>query len=163
MSWQYRFHSGDLIVAEKKAGVTFNGQPAKANPWVEDFHMMLSRRLSQTDQRSLPDNRRHQSAASIIDYARLVFNGADIPLHTLMYRTTHPWDHAAGVLMAEELGLCAARLDGSRYRWNDITAAGLEREGLLIAPPEKWNIVLQSIYPNVTPESVEKLAFAVKL
>lgn len=157
MSWQYHFHSGDLIITEKGAGVTLNGEKASYHAaWPKDeWQLMLSRRLSNTDECAIPIGRRHGSIASVVDYAGLI-NGAKVPLHTLAYRTTYPWDHVCGALMAEELGLCAARLDGSRYRWNDIT-----REGLLIAPPDKWNMVLRSIYPNQS-KPIEKMAFEFK-
>ena len=48
--------------------------------------------------------------------------------HALYWRTL-PWDHAPGTLLAEEVGLTVARLDGSEYRpWDGrsglLTAAG---------------------------------------
>ncbi len=51
----------------------------------------------------------------------------------ILYHRTLPWDHAAGVLLIEEAGGRAARLDGQGYRVDD------DRTGLLVAAdPMLW-------------------------
>ena len=51
-----------------------------------------------------------------------------------LYFRTHPWDHAAGVLLVQEAGGIARRLDRSPY------SAGDEKDGLLVATNEPlWN------------------------
>ncbi|KWV90632.1 hypothetical protein AUC45_14385 [Erythrobacter sp. YT30] len=67
--------------------------------------------------------------------------GAEYPLlasgvHDFaMYWRTLVWDHAAGILILEEAGGKAGRLDGSPYRVGDISGEGL----LLAGSPEKWD------------------------
>ena len=58
-----------------------------------------------------------------IEYPTLVAGDVDF----LLYWRTLPWDHAPGVLFAEEAGFRAARPDGTAYRCGD------GRHGLVVA------------------------------
>jgi fructose-1,6-bisphosphatase/inositol monophosphatase family enzyme len=59
--------------------------------------------------------------------------------HALYWRTL-PWDHAPGTLIAEEVGLSVARLDGSKYRPWDA------RYGVLTATDQRvWDVVRGSL------------------
>jgi fructose-1,6-bisphosphatase/inositol monophosphatase family enzyme len=63
------------------------------------------------------------------NYPAMLLEGPDL----ILYQRTLPWDHAAGVLMIEEAGGRAARLDGLCYRVDD------DRAGLLVAAdPVLW-------------------------
>ena len=63
-----------------------------------------------------------------------------------LYWRTLPWDHAPGALLAEEVGLTVARLDGTPYRpWDG-------RSGLLTAAtPSVWDAVRSAL-----PDTLEK-------
>lgn len=66
--------------------------------------------------------------------------------HALYWRTL-PWDHAPGTLIAQEAGLCVARLDGSEYRPWDA------RFGVLTATDqETWNTV-RAVLPSELDDS----------
>jgi fructose-1,6-bisphosphatase/inositol monophosphatase family enzyme len=72
-----------------------------------------------------------------LDYPDLVAGSVDF----LLYWRTLPWDHAPGVLFAEEAGCHAARPDGSPYRPGD------GRTGLLVSHPSVWSRVHQVLFP----------------
>ena len=60
--------------------------------------------------------------------------------HTLLFRKTLPWDHAAGVLLQREAGGYAARFDGEPYRPSEING------GLLLAPDAaSWHELKQAL------------------
>jgi fructose-1,6-bisphosphatase/inositol monophosphatase family enzyme len=67
------------------------------------------------------------------DYLGLV----DGRLHFALYRRLRPWDHAAGVLLVEEAGGCAALTDGSPYR-----PVYTEETILLTAGKRSWDEVV---------------------
>lgn len=64
--------------------------------------------------------------------------------HAALFHRTLPWDHAAGVLMVQEAGGHAAKLDGSAWRPTDRGG------GLLLASDETiWRVVSDTLL--VTP------------
>ncbi|MEM9201683.1 MAG: inositol monophosphatase [Actinomycetota bacterium] len=62
-----------------------------------------------------------------IEYPKIIAGAADF----ITYWRTLPWDHAAGVLIAEEAGLCAVRPDGTPYRVDDGA------DGLIVGHPRR--------------------------
>ena len=63
--------------------------------------------------------------------------------HFSLYRTLHPWDHAAGVLLHKEAGGYSALLNGDLYSGADKVY------GLLTTPDEKyWNSINAYLKPN---------------
>ncbi|WP_329106959.1 inositol monophosphatase [Micromonospora sp. NBC_01699] len=61
----------------------------------------------------------------------------------LFWRTL-PWDHAPGVLLLQEAGGVARRLDGEPYHPAD------DRDGLLVAADEQtWHTVRETLLPDV--------------
>jgi fructose-1,6-bisphosphatase/inositol monophosphatase family enzyme len=61
-----------------------------------------------------------------------------------LFGTTHPWDHAPGVLFLEEAGGVAWRLDGTPYRLAD------DRSGLLVAQNQQvWDTVHTTLVSRV--------------
>lgn len=77
---------------------------------------MLSRLRDRLEVRAIPRCAAHNYPAMLQGEPHLIY-----------YERTLPWDHAAGVLLIEEAGGRAARLDGSDYRLDD------DRAGLLVA------------------------------
>ena len=66
-------------------------------------------------------------------------------LHFLFFYRTLVWDHAPGVLIAEEAGGLVRRLDGTEYSPVD------DRKGLLCAnSPEMWTSVQRTLVPSIS-------------
>ncbi|MNY77832.1 hypothetical protein D3C86_2178640 [compost metagenome] len=62
-------------------------------------------------------------------------------IHFLMYKKLMPWDHLAGVLIAQESGAHAARLDGTPYLPHHVDG------GLLVASdPDAWQELKSRIF-----------------
>jgi fructose-1,6-bisphosphatase/inositol monophosphatase family enzyme len=69
-------------------------------------------------------------------------------LHFVLFWRTLPWDHTAGVLLVEEAGGMARRLDGSPYHPSD------GRTGLLVAAnAEIWRVVHDALLAAGPPTS----------
>ena len=65
-------------------------------------------------------------------------------LHFLFFYRTLVWDHAPGVLIAQEAGGLVRRLDGTEYSPVD------DRKGLLCAnSPETWKSVQRTLVPSI--------------
>ena len=65
-------------------------------------------------------------------------------LHFLFFYRTLVWDHASGVLIAQEAGGFVRRLDGTEYSPVD------DRKGLLCANnPEMWKSVQRTLVPAI--------------
>lgn len=65
-------------------------------------------------------------------------------LHFLFFYRTLVWDHAPGVLIAQEAGGLVRRLDGTEYSPVD------DRKGLLCANnPETWTSVQRTLVPSI--------------
>ena len=63
--------------------------------------------------------------------------------HFALYNKLMPWDHLAGVLIHQEAGGHAARLDGSAYRSSHLDG------GLLIAPDkDSWSELKQALWES---------------
>lgn len=65
-------------------------------------------------------------------------------LHFLFFYRTLVWDHAPGVLIAQEAGGFVRRLDGTEYSPVD------DRKGLLCANnPDTWTLVQRTLVPSI--------------
>jgi fructose-1,6-bisphosphatase/inositol monophosphatase family enzyme len=65
--------------------------------------------------------------------------------HFALFQRMLPWDHAPGVLFAEEAGATARRLDGSAY------VPGDQRRGLLVAQnAEVWRLVRETVLADLS-------------
>lgn len=65
-------------------------------------------------------------------------------LHFLFFYRTLVWDHAPGVLIAQEAGGLVRRLDGTEYSPID------DRKGLLCAAnPEMWSSIQRTLVPSI--------------
>lgn len=73
-----------------------------------------------------------------LDYPDLVRGAVDF----LFYWRTLPWDHAPGVLFAQEAGLHAARPDGSEYHPGD------DAFGLLVSHRQVWDNVRNALFKS---------------
>ena len=101
----------------------------------------------------LPDSLRptaEAASASFLKIERRRCAGHNYPsfakneLHFLFFYRTLVWDHAPGVLIAEEAGGFVRRLDGTEYSPVD------DRKGLLCATnPEMWSSIQRTLVPSV--------------
>lgn len=73
-----------------------------------------------------------------LDYPDLVAGDVDF----LAYWRTLPWDHAPGVLFAQQAGLRAQRPDGAAYQPGD------DRVGLIVSHPSVWDAVRSSLFAD---------------
>ena len=133
--------SGRLCWAAAGAGYWVDGQQVRAKqdaaeqPVIGISALWQRRPERLAAVRSLLECRFHlvdipRCAAAL--YPAMLGEGPDLAL----FERTLPWDHAPGVLMIEEAGGRAARLDGSPY---DLDA---DRTGLLVATdPSLWGHV----------------------
>jgi fructose-1,6-bisphosphatase/inositol monophosphatase family enzyme len=120
-SWIYQPQFDLLAVASRGAGATVNGATANAPPpgiVAEDWHGVVKDRflpedLKQTVSRTTATfGPRHDGFnCAGMEYPALVSGGVSF----LFYWRTLPWDHAPGVLLAEEAGCLALRPGGQPY------------------------------------------------
>lgn len=132
-SWMWNPAAAQMCVAERGSGAYTNGVRVEGAPpatSLSDLRGVVKRRF-------LPDDVKAQVAENEsrfggylpgrgcagVEYPDLVTGAVDF----LFYWRTLPWDHAPGVLFAEEAGFQAVRPDGTEYR------CGSSRDGLVVA------------------------------
>lgn len=152
-SWIFAPVSGALVMAEQGSGVFYQdtrqtGQQNKrialaANMAGQDLAGVVYSRYMPDDVRQWVMTRADESfrthqprGAAAAEYPRLLRREVDF----LLYWRTLPWDHVPGVLMVNEAGGRAQRLDGRPYTALD------QGFGLLVASDdEAWERVLQRL------------------
>ena len=126
-SWIWIPAVGQMCVAERGAGSYTNGARVQGEPLasLQQLHGVVKHRFLPDDVAERVVANEHRFAAHLpgIEYPTLVAGDVDF----LLYWRTLPWDHAPGVLFAEEAGFRAARPDGTAYRCGD------GRHGLVVA------------------------------
>jgi fructose-1,6-bisphosphatase/inositol monophosphatase family enzyme len=141
-SWMLAPLSHRLAIAVRGQGATLNGDRVK----VTSAPQTLSKCRGAVLTRFLPEEMKNSLFAGKDEFAELLpgrrCSGIDYPSLVageqdfLMFWRLLPWDHAPGVLFAEEAGGVVARLEGSKYLPGD------QQPGLLIArDPEVWRSV----------------------
>lgn len=132
-SWMWQPSTGEMLVAERGSGSYANGARVHGAPPTASPGGLSGI----VKQRFLPDEIRTRVLANErrvgtylpgpncagVEYPALVAGEIDFAF----YWRSLPWDHAPGVLYAEEAGFRALRPDGGEYR------CGSRREGLVIA------------------------------
>ena len=146
-SWILDPMSNRLVVAEKGAGAWIDSEQihvdSGSTPLNEMTGAVLRRYLSQ-------DFRDHIATVET-QFGEITLGskcaGFDYPdicigsMHFAMYWRTLPWDHAPGVLILQEAGGIARRLEGGSYRPSDH-----EGSGLLAARNEDiWSLVAETL------------------
>ncbi len=121
-SWIWRPADDRMYLAERGAGATCNGQTLRRQVAPTDPGQLrgavLTRFLDDKTAAAVQRNRHrfgpicggHRCAG--VDYPLLAEGAIDY----LLFWRTLPWDHVPGVLLVEEAGGTAKRLDGSAYR-----------------------------------------------
>ena len=145
-SWMLDPVAGIMHVAERGSGAFIDGarvRAAEACPPIREMRgAILKRFLSAEDRARLAP--REALLKAVLpgfmcagrEYPAVVSGEEQFALFQRML----PWDHAPGVLFAEEAGAMARRLDGSRYVPGDL------RPGLLVAQnPAVWRLVRETM------------------
>lgn len=139
-----------LVVAEKGSGTWINGDRINVDRKDLDLSEMngavLRRFLSQDFQRHITEVEGEFAQLSVgskcagFDYPDICVGAS----HFAMYWRTLLWDHAPGVLILEEAGGIAQRLNGDRYLARDY-----QRNGLLAARNvDIWNSSRERLVPK---------------
>jgi len=131
-SWMWHPASRTMAVAERGSGSFLNDQRVTMKPVAD-----VSRAVGVVKDRFLPDDVAATVLANEARFGRYDAGrgcaGVEYPalvaddVAFLLYWRTLPWDHAPGVLFAEEAGGVAVRPDGRRYR------CGEDGLGLVVA------------------------------
>ncbi|SEP47259.1 fructose-1,6-bisphosphatase [Rhodospirillales bacterium URHD0017] len=125
--WILDLPTGSMAVALKGEGVTLDGaavkRPKPARPPIGFVGYKVKKEF---DRQLPPAKRRTLGRVSTLscagaEYHEILTGRADFNL----YRTTKPWDHAAGTLMIAEAGGEAQRFDGKPYTADQPINGGL--------------------------------------
>jgi fructose-1,6-bisphosphatase/inositol monophosphatase family enzyme len=142
--------AGTMRVAERGAGAFADGRRVRATadcpPPSEIRGAILKRFISPAD-RARIEPREHMIGTVL---PGLMCAGREYPAvvageqHFALFQRMLPWDHAPGVLFAEEAGAMARRLDGSAY------VPGDPRPGLLVAQNAAvWHCVRETVLADL--------------
>ncbi len=135
-SWIWRPVDRRLFVAVKGGGAWADGRTLRCPPapiGTDELTGAVLTRFLDESTRSTVARNSHRFAK--ITQGRMCI-GVEYPMiaeggqHFVLFRRTLPWDHAPGILLVEEAGGWARRLDGSEYRPAQTSA------GLLVAADE---------------------------
>jgi fructose-1,6-bisphosphatase/inositol monophosphatase family enzyme len=125
--WILDVPRGRMAVARKGQGVTLDGTPMHGTSPTRPLIGYVGFKIRKEFDRQLAPATRQQlgRVATLrcagIEYLEILSGRADFSL----YRTTMPWDHAAGALMLTEAGGEAVRFDGQPYAPAQPVKAGL--------------------------------------
>jgi fructose-1,6-bisphosphatase/inositol monophosphatase family enzyme len=129
--WILDVPRGRMAVAQKGQGVTLDGTPVHGTPPARPPIGFVGFKIQKAFDRQLSPAARQQLGrvsnlrCAGLEYLEMLSGRADFCL----YRTTMPWDHAAGALMLAEAGGGAVRFDGQPYAPAQPTDAGLIAAG----------------------------------
>lgn len=124
--WILDVPGGRLAAAMKGQGVTLDGTPVHGKPMARPPGYVGSKIRKEFD-RELPEAHRVRLGristlfCAGVEYVNILEGRAGFSL----YRTTKPWDHAAGALMLREAGGGALRFDGTPYTPSQKVNAGI--------------------------------------
>ena len=143
----YSPKTNEMAIASKGEGAFCNGTPirvassvsleksfgsAHASAWGREFRDIVRAKF--------------EGFAKMVNYHCAGFDFLRLACgdkHFSLYRTLHPWDHAAGVLLHKEAGGYSALLNG------DVYSSADKVYGLLTAPNEEvWNSINAFLRPH---------------
>lgn len=120
-SWIHQPITGRMFIAERGSGAAADGEPlvrAPASDHLDALEGTVSTRLLDSDTATAVAKRatafgrlQSNSMAAGVHYPKIAEGASDFAL----YWRTLTWDHAPGVLLVEEAGGRASRLDGTDY------------------------------------------------
>ena len=115
--WILDVPRGRMAVVHKGQGVVLEGIPVHGTPADRPLIGFVGPKARKEFDRQLPPAKRQQlgpmsaSNCAGMEYLEILSGQTDFSL----YRTTKPWDHAAGALMLAEAGGGTVRFDGQPY------------------------------------------------
>ncbi len=152
-AWILKPMDGLLTSAERRCGA-FEGSERLT---VDTSRLPLERARGVAMTRYLPESLKptaEAASSTFLFIERTRCAGYNYPsfarseLHFLFFYRTLVWDHAPGVLIAEEAGGFVRRLDGTRYSPVD------DRKGLLCATSrEMWMSIQKRLVPSISDVS----------
>lgn len=116
-----------MAVAHRGAGVTFDGAAVRGQPAAAPLNGFVGYKIAKAfDEQLSPGNRARLGRITTLrcagaEYLEILAGRADFSL----YRTTKPWDHAAGTLMMREAGGGAVQFGSDPYMPAQPLNAGL--------------------------------------
>ncbi|MGZ3340971.1 MAG: inositol monophosphatase family protein [Reyranella sp.] len=125
--WILDVPRGRMAVTHKGQGVAIDGTPMRGRPPDRPVIGFVGPKARKEFDRQLSPAARQQlghmstSSCAGLEYLDILAGQVDFSL----YRTTKPWDHAAGTLMLAEAGGGSVRFDGEPYAPAQPINAGL--------------------------------------
>ena len=125
--WILDVPRGRMAIARKGQGVTLDGVPVHGEVPGGPPDGLVGYKIAKAFDRQFPREQRSRLGAlrsmrcAGVEYLEILSGRASFCL----YRTTKPWDHAAGALMMVEAGGGALRFDGEPYRPAQKIDAGI--------------------------------------
>ena len=122
-----------LAVTRRGGGVSFDGTPIQGKPTQEPLNGFVGYKIAKSfDEQLSPGQRARLGSITTLrcagaEYLEILAGRANFSL----YRTTKPWDHAAGTLMLREAGGGAVQFGAAPY-----TPAQPHNAGLIAASTE---------------------------
>jgi fructose-1,6-bisphosphatase/inositol monophosphatase family enzyme len=122
-----------LAVTQRGGGVNFDGTPIQGKPTQEPLNGFVGYKIAKSfDEQLSPGQRARLGKITTLrcagaEYLEILAGRANFSL----YRTTKPWDHAAGTLMLREAGGGAVQFGAAPY-----TPAQPHNAGLIAASSE---------------------------
>jgi fructose-1,6-bisphosphatase/inositol monophosphatase family enzyme len=116
-----------LAVAHRGGGVNFDGKPVQRMPGTRPLNGFVGYKIAKSfDEQLSPKQRARLGTISTLrcagaEYLEILAGRASFSL----YRTTKPWDHAAGTLMMREAGGGAVQFGSAPYSPAQPVNAGL--------------------------------------
>ena len=143
-----------LAVAERGAGVRFDGDLVRGKPAAALLNGFVGYKIAKSfDEQLSPDQRGRLGTITTLrcagaEYLEILAGRANFSL----YRTTKPWDHAAGTLMMREAGGGAVQFGAAPYMPAQPLNAGLITASTEEALSEAKALLETSRMPLLTPK-----------
>lgn len=142
-----------LAVTQRGGGVSFDGIPIQGKPTQEPLNGFVGYKIAKSfDEQLSPGQRARLGSITTLrcagaEYLEILAGRANFSL----YRTTKPWDHAAGTLMMREAGGGAVQFGAAPYRPAQPHNAGLIAASTEGALNEARALLEASRMPLLTP------------
>ena len=144
-----------LAVTQRGGGVSFDGTPVQGKPAAAPLNGFVGYKIAKSfDEQLSPGQRARLGSITTLrcagaEYLEILSGRANFSL----YRTTKPWDHAAGTLMMREAGGDAVQFGAAPYTPAQPHNAGLITASTGEALNEARALLEASRLPLLTPKA----------
>ena len=151
--WILEVPNDRLAVTRRGGGVTFDGKPIQGIPGTRPLNGFVGYKIARSLHEQLnPEQRSRLGSITTLrcagaEYLEILAGRANFSL----YRTTKPWDHAAGTLMMREAGGGAVQFGAAPYSPAQPLNAGLITASTEEALNEARELLEASRLPLLTP------------